>query len=305
VRWSGQRVVVEEVPEPGESGVVVEVVVAGICGTDLHFMRQSPDRVVLGHEFAGIVDGVPYAVEPTAFCGSCDQCAQGQTQRCTGGRRNIGTTCDGGLADRAAVPPYTLIPLPPGLAVDNASLVEPTSVAWHGVRRAGIAPGERVAVVGGGTIGLLALAAASHLGHAVAIEARHDHQRQAAERLGGTPPRGEYDVVIDAAGSPSALARCAEFVRPGGRVVLLGVSTGTMPVPGALTLVKEITWIGSIGRSRPDGTRESDEAAALLAAHPEIADILITHRFPLQDAPEAFRVAGDRRSGALKVVLVP
>jgi threonine dehydrogenase-like Zn-dependent dehydrogenase len=87
--------------------------------------------------------------------------------------------------------------------------------------------------------------------------------------------------------------------------VLLGVATGALAVPGVATLVKEITWIGAMGRCRHDDVRESDEAAALLAAHPEIAETLITHRFPLDDAVEAFRVAGDKTSGALKVVLVP
>ena len=305
VRWSGGRVIVAETAEPAGAGVIVEVAVAGICGTDLHFMRSSADRVILGHEFAGLVNGVPYAIEPTIFCGACDQCAAGHTQRCTGGRVNIGTTRDGGLADRVLVPEYALIRLPRGLAVEDASLVEPASVAWHGVRRAALVPGERLAVVGAGSIGLLALAAATHLGHQVAVATRHDHQRLAAARLGGTPARGEYDVVIDAAGTESALACCAELVRPGGRVILLGVSTGTMPVPGAVTLVKEITWTGSMGRGRHDGVRESDEAAALLARHPEIARTLITHRFPLSEAAEAFRVAADRRSGALKVVLAP
>jgi threonine dehydrogenase-like Zn-dependent dehydrogenase len=203
------------------------------------------------------------------------------------------------------VPDYGLVPLPEGLAVDDASLVEPTSVSWHGVRRAELQSGERVAVVGGGTIGLLAAASALHLGHETAIESRHPHQRAAGERLGAGVPKGEYDVVIDAAGTDSALARCGELVRPGGRVVLLGVSTGALAVPGVTTLVKEITWVGSMGRCRHDGIRESDEAAALLAAHPEIARTLITHRFPLDDAAEAFRVAADKTSGALKVVLVP
>ena len=179
-------------------------------------------------------------------------------------------------------------------------------MSWHGVRRAELLPGERIAVVGGGTIGLLAGAAARHLGHRdIAIETRHPHQRLAAERLRLVVPSGEYDVVIDAAGTESALARCGELVRPGGRVVLLGVSAGILAVPGVATLVKEITWVGSMGRCRHDGVRESDEAAALLAAHPEIARTLITHRFPLDDAAEAFRVADDKTSGALKVVLQP
>ncbi len=305
VRWSDDGVVVDEVPEPTGDGVVLDVVAGSICGTDLHFLRQAPERNVMGHEFAGTVDGVPYAVEPTVFCGRCEQCRSGSTQRCTDGRINIGIGRDGGLADRVLVPDYGLIPLPVGLAVEDASLVEPTSVSWHGVRRAELVDGERVAVVGGGTIGLLAAAAAIHRGHPADVEARHRHQRAAAERLGAGEPSGDYDVVIDAAGTPEALARCAALVRPGGRVVLLGVSTAPLQVPGVDTLVKEITWIGSMGRCRHDGVRESDESAALLAARPEIAATLITHRFPLDDAAEAFRVAGDKTSGALKVVLHP
>lgn len=88
-------------------------------------------------------------------------------------------------------------------------------------------------------------------------------------------------------------------------MVLLGVSTGTMPIPAVATLVKEITWIGSIGRCVHDGVRESDEVAAMLAARPEIAETVITHRFALDDAAEAFRVADDRASGAIKVALHP
>ena len=267
--------VVGEAPEPTGDGVVLDVVAASICGTDLHFLREAGQGFVMGHEFAGTVDGVPYAVEPTVFCGSCEQCRSGSTQRCTNDRINIGISRDGGLADRVLVPEYGLIPLPDGLAVEDASLVEPASVSWHGARRAEIQPGERVAVVGGGTIGLLAGAAVLHLGHDhVALEARHPHQREAGERLGLVAPTGEYDVVIDAAGTESALARCGELVRPGGRVVLLGVSTGALAVPGVATLVKEITWVGSMGRCRHDGIRESDEAAALLAARPEIAQTL-------------------------------
>jgi 2-desacetyl-2-hydroxyethyl bacteriochlorophyllide A dehydrogenase len=305
VRWIDDRIEVTDAAEPSGGGVVLDVVAASICGTDLHFLRHSGQGFVMGHEFAGTVDGVPYAVEPTVFCATCAQCRSGSTQRCTNDRINIGIGRDGGLADRVLVPDYGLIPLPVGLTLEDASLVEPTSVSWHGVRRAELQPGERVAVVGGGTIGLLAAAAALHLGHETAIDARYPHQQAAGERLGASRPGHEYDVVIDAAGTESALARCGELVRPGGRVVLLGVSTGTLAVPGVATLVKEITWVGAMGRCRHDGIRESDEAAALLAAHPEIAETLITHRFPLDDAAEAFRVADDKSSGALKVVLVP
>jgi threonine dehydrogenase-like Zn-dependent dehydrogenase len=115
-----------------------------------------------------------------------------------------------------------------------------------------------------------------------------------------------YDVVIEAAGSESGLARAFELVRPGGRVVLLGVYHGLVPIPGIPMLVKEVTMIPSMAYGVDvDGAREYANAAAVLAANPEIARSLITHRFPLDDAAEAFRVAADRASGSIKVVIHP
>jgi threonine dehydrogenase-like Zn-dependent dehydrogenase len=299
------RVVEIDDPEDDGTSVLVEVVSSSICGTDFGLVAMGSEGYTLGHEFAGTVDGVLYAVEPSVYCGECEQCRAGHTQRCSGEHGNLGVFSDGGLADRARVPQYALTALPPGLAPDDACLVEPMSVAWHAVRRAAIRPGERVAVVGGGSLGLLAVAAARSLGHDVGLEARHPHQHGAGRRLGATAPTGEYDVVIEAAGSETALARCAELARPGGRVVLLGVFYGLVPVPGVATLVKELSWVGAMAYGRHDDAREFDEAAALLAANPDIARALITHRFPLDDAAEAFRVAADRASGAIKVALQP
>jgi threonine dehydrogenase-like Zn-dependent dehydrogenase len=143
------------------------------------------------------------------------------------------------------------------------------------------------------------------MGFAVDLEARHPHQVAAGERLGAGRPDGLYDVVIDAAGSESGLARCAELARPEGRVVLLGVYHGLVPFPGVAGLVKELSIVNAMAYCRHDGVRETDEVAAMLAADPEIARTVITHRFPLEDVAEAFRVASDRAAGAIKVVLQP
>jgi threonine dehydrogenase-like Zn-dependent dehydrogenase len=305
VRSTADGPAVVEVDEPSGDGLLMDVRSSSICGTDLGFLAMGPLPFTFGHEFAGLVGGVPYAVEPTLRCGACPECLAGHTQRCVGEHGNLGIFIDGGLADRVRVPQENLVALPAGLDVADACLVEPAAVAWHGVVRAAIQPGERVVVLGGGSIGLLAVAAARHLGHAVDLEARHPHQVAAAERLGAGRPSGQYDVVIEAAGSESGLARCAELARPGGRVVLLGVYHGLAPVPGAMTLVKELTWVGAMAYEEHGGTREVDEVASMLAATPEIAATVITHRFPLDDAPEAFRVAADRKAGAIKVVLEP
>jgi threonine dehydrogenase-like Zn-dependent dehydrogenase len=306
VRNTDNGIAVVDGPEPAGDGPVLEVRASSICGTDLGFVAMGAQGFTLGHEFAGLVDGTPYAIEPAIYCGKCAECEAGHTQRCTGeGHANLGIFVDGGLTDALSVPEYTLVPLPDGLDVRDACLVEPGAVAWHGVRRAGVQPGERVVVVGGGSIGLLAVAAARHLGYDVDLEARHPAQIAAGERLGAGRPSGEYDVVIEAAGSASGLVRCAELARPGARVSLLGVFHDVVPVPGVPLLVKELTLVGAMAYGRAGGERDTEAVAAMLGANPDIADTLITHRFPLDDAAEAFRVAGDRAAGAIKVVLEP
>jgi 2-desacetyl-2-hydroxyethyl bacteriochlorophyllide A dehydrogenase len=306
VRATSTGPAVVEVDEPTGDGLLLEVASSSICGTDLSFFGLGPLDFTFGHEFAGLVDGVPYAVEPTLYCGACEQCRAGFTQRCTGGSSNLGIFTDGGLADRVRVPQQNLVALPTGLDVRDACLIEPAAVAWHGVQVARIQPGERVVVVGGGSIGLLAAAALRASGHAVDVDVRHPHQRAAAERLGAGHPSGSYDVVIEAAGSDSGVARCADLASPGGRVILLGVYPQAVPVPGTLSLIRELSWTFAMAYGRDaSGVREVDRVAALLAASPDIADTLITHRFPLDDAAEAIRVASDRASGAIKVALHP
>jgi threonine dehydrogenase-like Zn-dependent dehydrogenase len=210
------------------------------------------------------------------------------------------------MTERVVVPEYTLLELPPQIDVRDACLIEPAAVAWRAVRLARVALGERLLVIGGGTIGLLVGAAAADRGLTVDLLARHPHQFAAAERLGLGRASDRYDVVIDAAGSQDSLARAADFARTGGRIVSLGVYLDTTPVPGsAVSLVKELTYLHSNAYGWHDGVRETAEAAGLIARTPGLVATLITHRFPIEDAPEAFRVAGARAAGAIKVVIEP
>ena len=307
VRNTDQGIRVAEASEPGGPGVHLDIASAGICGTDVTFAAGGVQGYTYGHEFAGTTtDGQGFAVEPTVYCGKCDQCSAGHVQRCAApGHGTLGIFRDGGMSDAVVVPENMLVPLPPGLDVRDTCLAEPASVAWHGVRRAALETGERLAIVGGGSIGLLAAASARRLGFAVDVDARHKHQIAAAQHLEAGQAHGVYDVVIDAAGSEAGLARCADLARPGGRVVLLGVYQHTVPLPGVVSLVKELTVINSIAYGRHDGIRDIEQAAAMLAENPAIAETVITHRFALKDAAEAFRVAGDRAAGAIKVVLHP
>ncbi len=306
VRAFGGEPTVVDVDEPTGDWPILEVGAVGICGSDLTLLRWNLPTT-LGHEIAGTLGGRAYCVEPTVRCGDCDQCRIGQPQRCRGSARHgiIGAAFDGGLADRVAVPQDCLVPLPDGLAVSDASLVEPLAVSWHALQKVSATPGERILVVGGGSIGLMAVAAARTLGLDVDLEARHDHQREAGERLGAGTPNGEYQVLVEAAGTDSALADCVRWAAPGGRIAMAGFAQGDRRVPGLAFLMNELTMVGCSCYDNGAGGHEFALAAAALAADPEIAATVVTHRFPLADAAEAFRVAADRASGAIKVVLEP
>ena len=306
VRCSDGAVEVVELPEPVGDGVRVRLRSAGICGSDLHMIDSvyAPE-VTLGHEMAGeLADGTPVAVEPLVICGECDCCLRGDYNLCRGGPTNLlGVGLDGGMSEMVMVPERCLVALAPGIAVRDACLVEPMAVAVHGVRLAGVGPGDAVAIIGGGTIGLCALVAAQALGASVAVYARHDAQREAVERLGGGEPLQEYDVVIESAGSDSALASAVELARPGGRVALLATYWDGVAMPAIPLCLKELRIIPSSMYSRDGDLRDFDRAVALVAQTPDLPEILITHRFPLDAAAQAFDTARDRSQGAIKVVL--
>ena len=217
----------------------------------------------------------------------------------------MGIGRDGGMSEEILVPERSLVPLSKGLAVGNACLVEPLAVAVHGMRLAGVDALTRVAVVGGGSIGLCAVAAAFARGATTHLEARHDSQRAAGERLGAASIEGEFDVVVDAAGTPSALETAVALGRPGATLLLLATYWDGFSPPAFPLCLKEIRIIPSSLYDANGTERDVDTAARLLAQQPEIARTLITHRFPLEAAAEAFCVASDRKAGAIKVVLEP
>jgi threonine dehydrogenase-like Zn-dependent dehydrogenase len=307
VRCRGHQPVVVDVDPPSGDGVRVKVASAGICGSDLHLLEMGLP-LTFGHEVAGwLADGTPVAVEPLDPCGVCDACVAGDHARCVRGPAIVmGIGLDGGMAEECLVPERSLARLPTGIDPLDASLVEPLAVAVHGVRRGGVTGLDRVAVVGGGTIGQMALVAAQAAGAAADLEARHDRQREAACRLGAGEVDGTYDVVVEAAGSASALARAVDLARPGGTVVLLGSYwDGDVVMPGLSVTMKEVTLVPSTMYGRVGPSRDVDVAATILADRPELPAAVITHRFALDAAVEAFAVARDRAAGAIKVVLEP
>jgi threonine dehydrogenase-like Zn-dependent dehydrogenase len=308
VRSRDGGVAVVDVDEPPGMGEVLQMQATSVCGSDLSYIKMGSTDI-LGHELAGLQeDGTPVVVEAIWGCNECEQCLRGAYNLCpTHHTRALGIGADGGMVEQFRAPTERLVPVPPGLDVRDACIVEPTSVSWHALRLAGTGPGSRVAVVGAGALGLLAVAGARRMGaEDVALEARHPHQREAGERLGariGTS--GTYDVVIEAAGSQESLAHCAQLVGPRGIISVLGVHFGPVQLDWMPLFFHEASVIPSLGYCAHDGVREFEEAAAMLAEQPEIARTVITHRYPIEDAGEAFRVASERASGAIRVVIEP
>jgi len=314
VRSTGRGVTVEQVDEPDVEGFMrIAIKSASICATDLLYIRWG-SREILGHELAGVLDdGTPVAIEGIFGCGACPHCDRGDYNRCARmGERALGMNWPGGMSEYYAAPRRALVELPKSLDVRNACLCEPGAVAWHGCRVGGVGTDSSVAIVGAGAIGLLAVASAQAQGaRDVALEARHAHQRELGERLGATPAASLYDVVIETGGSESALHRSVELARPGGTVVVIGVHDQAIAFPHRAAFSRELKLAFAVGycggrQSASGGARrEFAEVADLLGARPELVDALITHRFGIEDAPEAFRVAADKRQGVRRVVVNP
>ena len=311
---SNKRVEVVDLPAPTGDGVRVKIASAGICGSDLHLVASDfalPHT--LGHELAGeLDDGRQVAIEPIDPCGQCERCVRGDYNLCRLGPSMIyGSGRDGGMAEEVRVPERALVLLPPGISAKDACLVEPLGVAEHGMRLADVRADTRIAVIGGGSIGLCAVAAIAGRGPHPTLVARHDSQREAGAKLGGRiaetndENEGAYDVVVDAAGTPSALQQALGLCRPGGSLLLLATYWEGFELPGFLLCMKEVRIVPASMYGRSGATRDIDRAAALMASNPEIATTLITHRFPLEAAQEAFKTAGNRAAGAIKVVLEP
>lgn len=303
----GIRVLTTDAVDGTDGRMRVDVASSGICGTDLHLLSFGPSPFTLGHEFAGrLEDGTPVAVLPVERCGTCARCRAGQAQQCPEALGAMyGVSRDGGMADAAWVDPSCARRLPDGVPLEDACLVEPMAVALHGVHRAGVEGGMRVLVVGAGPIGLCAIAALVDRGTVPDVTARRANRLEAAVRLGAGPSReGDYDVVLDAAGTQSSLDEAARLVRPGGTIGVL--STFWSPVSiGLGLLMKEVTVVPSFTYGHHEGASEFDDATSVLARNPDLAATAITHRFDLAEAPEAFRLLADRGSDAIKVVLVP
>jgi L-iditol 2-dehydrogenase len=314
------------VPSPGPGEVLLRVRACGICGSDLHFYRGELPVVTtipLGHEFAGEVAGVGegvqgfapgqrVVVEPLKTCGVCSSCRTGRYHLCPK-RLLLGTFAPGGLAEYVAVPDYTLYPVPEGMDFELAALVEPLAVTIHGLHLVGLTFGERVVVLGSGSIGVLATLAARALGAAEVIATyRYEHQAQAVLAAGASRavPADEAaglandkpDVVVETVGGHAeTLNQAVGMARRGGRVSVLGLFTRPAQVNALAFMLNEVRAAGGFAYCRPGRQSDFEVALRIIEADPERARGLISHRFPLREADEAFRTAADKSTASVKV----
>ena len=304
-------------PLPGE--VLVRVDSAGICGTDRHlFHGDFPCRmpVTLGHEFCGTVvagdlaPGTRVACDPNIACGTCADCRRGRVNLCPHNIA-IGIHRDGGFADHAVMPTHRAHVLPASLPRYHGAFCEPLACTLHGLDLGAPIPGERVVVLGGGVIGLLALQLARAAGAEVLLVTRQRAKRDLALDLGATQtaatatealslwPDGA-DLVLECAGVVETVEAAPILTRRGGRVVILGVLPKGQKVrvePFDL-LFREIrlltAFINPFTQSR---------ATAMIANGLIRLDPLISRVISLEDAADA--IANPPRPGEVKVIVTP
>ena len=313
---------------PGE--IIVRVLAAGICGSDRHMYKgEYPTAipVTLGHEFCGLVEevgegvssfvgGELVTVDPNIACGTCPACRRGRPNLCAN-LKAIGVTRDGGFADYVAVPCGQAFTLPADLDPVHGAFCEPLACCIHAIDKAKIRPGDSVAILGGGVIGLLMVQLARLAGaDQIILITRQLSRREAALRLGATQvlnpttadavaavkdaTRGGADVVIECAGVPETLQTGLQMVRRGGVFVLFGVTPAGLEVPVLPfdLLVNEVeirpAYLNPFTHAR---------AAAMVASGILELDSLVTKTIGLEDVASV--VGSAPLAGEIKVIVRP
>lgn len=336
------RVTLQEVRRPGAGAmeVLCRVDTCYICGTDPHIIRGEhlgfwPKAYphVPGHEWAGTVValgeragdfgwrvGERVAGTSHAGCGYCRACRSGRYNLCENygdearGHRQYGHYSPGAFAEYVVHSVRSVFKVPDGLPFDVAALLDPASIGLHTIKRGLMAPGDTVAILGPGPMGLMVQLCALALGAGRVVMVGRGARLELAARLGaeavdftrGDPVAavraltGGADVVVECAGTPATLAQAIEMARKGGHVSAIGIPLEAATLPVQKLVLEEIDLHG-VRANR--GTCE--EVLPLLVNGRIDPRPLITHSFPLAEFREALATFEERRDGALKVAVRP
>jgi len=322
-------------PQKGEALLKVKSV--GICGSDVHYYRDGEiggkaikQPIVLGHEFsAEVVElgpgtkdpqiGQLVAVEPSVPCLQCEFCLKGLQNLCRNVRFCGSPPQDGAFREYIVYPVTFLCPLPHGISADEGAVVETLAVSYHALSFAGIVPGESVAILGSGSIGLTALQVAKTAGATTIIATDVlDYRLEVAKELGAqftfnastvniqqkvlevTNGRG-VDVVVEAAGAMETPQQAIDIAAPAGRIILIGKQRG-----GAVKLDIVAAQRKEVKLFPTYRSRHTTEPAVKLVEQ-RLVDLktIITHRFALQDIEKAFKLVSHYRDGIIKAIINP
>lgn len=266
-------------PESKDGSVIIDILKTGICGSDIHYwVNGEPKGLVMGHEFCGVVVdpgkrtdlevGDRVTALPISPCGECEPCKKGDVQFCKKTwNEAVGLSLNnpGGLTKRISVRPDMVLKVPSVMRDEEAAMVEPTAVGLHAVHLANIAVGDDVLVVGGGIIGLVSAMFAKLEGASrVVLTETNPKRGEKSVTLGVADEwhdatdteglaklieetNGGFDVVMECVGNSPAVNSSINMVKPGGKVILVGVATDAIPTYTVMAVMKELTIQGAIG----------------------------------------------------------
>ncbi|MCL6624958.1 NAD(P)-dependent alcohol dehydrogenase [Alicyclobacillus shizuokensis] len=308
-----------EAPAPGWVQVAVRAV--GICGSDVHYYQEGAigsfvlrQPMILGHEVGGVITavgegvdlpvGTVVALEPGIPCGKCPQCRQGRYNLCPDVQFFATPPVDGAMTERVNHPAAFTYPAN-GLTPEEASLAEPLSVGIAAVGKAALHLGERALILGAGPVGLLTALAADAEGAVVTLCDVQVDRLTVAEQLGfstlvfDAQRDAAYDAVIDCSGSGQAVAWGQRVVRPGGRIILVGMgAAGAVQLDGLDLCLREVSVRGVFRYANT-----FPAAIELLRRRRDVLPVFTGHRIALAELPECLRTGSFRSHVKTLVIL--
>lgn len=320
------KIVAEDIsiPKPSDNEVLIKVKACGICGTDIHAFHGKhpfiPPPIVLGHEFSGVEveSGRRVVAEPSVVCGKCYNCRNGRYNICNE-LKVLGCQIDGAFSEYITIQKDKIFEIPEVISFEEATLIEPTAVAVHGVKKAYPVKNERVFIFGAGPIGLLTLQVlkaydarqlivadisqfrlelAKELGaHHVINPMKANVAKWVHEKFG----RDGIDKVFECVGGSqeSTINQSIELARKGAKILILGVFQGKIPVNMALVQDWEMELLGSLMYTREDFL----ESIKLMQERKINAKRLVSKVLPMEKISEAFTLIEKEREKMVKIVL--
>ena len=328
-----QKIGIEDVdiPEPEPGYVLLQMKNCGICGSDLHsyFGQWGQSNKASGHEISGVVvkcgegvtgfdEGDKVCAECFSHCGKCRFCETGHYNLCDNLKGASGGN-HSGFAEYVIAHSSSLFHFPDSMSFEDGMMIEPLAVSYRAFKRTGADCQDNVLVIGSGTIGLLAVASAKACGvRSVTATYKYNHQAKMAQELGADNViqssregiRDEImkltdgfgaDAIVETTASADGFNQAMSLIRKGGSLVLVGGYHKALEVNISRIVGSEIQVTGSSCYGYSGMRKDFEWSKELILSGKVPASKIITHRFPLSDVTEAFKVSADKNSGSIKV----